>query len=658
MQIKQKLQTGFILALLILISLGVTSWLLIANLSTATNTALGEKTRQLMLATRISQTTRSIVSDANLYLLNINDLGKSRARIDDQFVTLNEELSGLKQVDSSIEIEELNLQFDQFSEHISNLLDAHDQLSVYLFDFEGQRYDMGAFADRIYAESVQWSEKLEEAARYEILFKENTNASNSTYARWVKYFSTTDEKLEKSIQQYKKFNIRLHKLAEKVNGGKSEKKLSLFKRAKARIILKARAALISLRKHSVLQVSTFVHFENEMAQFARESGKSMLHLTDQLAHQATQAMESERAFVNSTQKTAKILLITFVFGASVIIFIIGFLTIRAVVIPVKNLVAAINHTSTTSDLTISMPDQSKDELGQIGRELNAMLEGFRQIITEAKHSSTVLNQTCGDLGSIIVKGKDSIDQQTQKSNCLAVAIEELSASANSIKSQVDIASSSASKAHSEASSGSQVVALSTDAVSSLAGHISKASNVISQLHEDSQSVNSVLEVIQSIAEQTNLLALNAAIEAARAGEQGRGFAVVADEVRTLANRTHGSTEDVRRILSRLSEGAESAQQLINLGQEKAEKNVGQAEIAGSALATIVTAASGIDAASNEAAQSAGEQAKVITQLSSNVHELSELSDNSARDIAETVRISENLAQLATSLEASVNQFSV
>jgi methyl-accepting chemotaxis protein len=203
-----------------------------------------------------------------------------------------------------------------------------------------------------------------------------------------------------------------------------------------------------------------------------------------------------------------------------------------------------------------------------------------------------------------------------------------------------------------------VVTASIHSIEELAKEIGNASNVITNLEQDSENIGSVLDVIRGIAEQTNLLALNAAIEAARAGEQGRGFAVVADEVRTLASRTQQSTQEIQTMIERLQQGAHNAVDVMKASQSRTTDTVGHANKAGEALNSISNYVGDINDMNLQIASAAEQQSAVAEEINQNVVRITDIAQHTSDSMQEIASSSNDLAQLSSNLDTLVSNFKV
>ena len=235
---------------------------------------------------------------------------------------------------------------------------------------------------------------------------------------------------------------------------------------------------------------------------------------------------------------------------------------------------------------------------------------------------------------------------------------EMTATVNEVANSANSTLQEVQGANAETQTGQEIVRQNIATINSLASEIESASGVIYKLNEYSDNIGSVLDVIRGIADQTNLLALNAAIEAARAGEQGRGFAVVADEVRTLASKTQESTSEIQGMIERLQNGTKDAVTVMEKSQDEARISVDQTAKAGKALESITRAVGVINDMSTHIASSAEEQSAVTNEMHENITTISSLADQTAQGSNESLDASQQLAKLAAELKQMVSQFKI
>jgi methyl-accepting chemotaxis protein len=262
------------------------------------------------------------------------------------------------------------------------------------------------------------------------------------------------------------------------------------------------------------------------------------------------------------------------------------------------------------------------------------------------------------MSAITEQTKDSILKQKTETELVATAMHEMTATVQEVARNTEQASSAAQQADQDSNAGNDVVTQTVQAINDLSQDVEQASSVIEQLKGDSVNIGSVLDVIKSVAEQTNLLALNAAIEAARAGEQGRGFAVVADEVRTLAQRTQESTSEIENLIEVLQIGAEKAVKTMNNSRDRARLTVDQAERAGQSLAAITQAVSTISEMNSHIATAAQQQGSVTEEISRNIGNINDISEQNAHASEQTAEASHELARLGERLRSLVSQFRI
>ncbi|MCW8999089.1 MAG: methyl-accepting chemotaxis protein, partial [Kangiellaceae bacterium] len=310
------------------------------------------------------------------------------------------------------------------------------------------------------------------------------------------------------------------------------------------------------------------------------------------------------------------------------------------------------------DLTEKAEIFSEDELGKLSNGFNDLIDALRSMLKEIGSSSQQLSASAEQTSAISSQSNENINHQKEQTDMIATAMTEMTATVDEVANSANNTLMEVQKANNETKDGQAVVQDSIKTINKLASEIESAAVVIDKLDQYSTNIGAVLDVIRGIADQTNLLALNAAIEAARAGEQGRGFAVVADEVRTLASKTQESTSEIQEMIERLQTGTREAVTVMESSRNEAQNSVEQTARAGESLEKITQAVTVINDMSTHIASAAEEQSSVSQEMHQNVSSISEMADKTSQGASENLSASQELARLAEHMQKLVGQFKV
>ncbi|WP_372871328.1 methyl-accepting chemotaxis protein [Shewanella sp.] len=360
-----------------------------------------------------------------------------------------------------------------------------------------------------------------------------------------------------------------------------------------------------------------------------------------------------------SEEEAAIAMATTLFA--VIALLVAFVTImiiRAIITPINNINQIISTVGRDKNLTLRCDTASEDEIAEVGMHFNQMIESFQRLIQQVNEAVDVMNQSCKDLSANANRTSEGVMRQLNETDMVATAITEMGATIDEIAKNTELAAERANLTHLNAQNGQSSVEQTIDRIQSLANQLNHSASVVGDLERDSGTIGSVLDVIRGIAEQTNLLALNAAIEAARAGEQGRGFAVVADEVRSLAMRTQESTEEIAGIIQTLQTRTRSIVQLMEACQRQGGESAEQAASAGTMLAQINADVTNIMDMSTQIAAAIEEQSSVAAEVNKNVVVIRDIADESSHSALANSKASDDVRERAQYLKSAVSQFRI
>jgi methyl-accepting chemotaxis protein len=404
---------------------------------------------------------------------------------------------------------------------------------------------------------------------------------------------------------------------------------------------KVSALLDEIRSDYVAQQST------AMAQVIDDAGN---------VSSASDSVSGAGTLIRNQVESSVSLAIVITFGVLIIGALMGLFFLRGLLVPIRNLSEIIQKIESTNNVSLRTQYTRQDELGYIAQAFDSMMEKFQGTIVRMSDTAHELTDIANSARAGSGELSASVRTQQEETDMVATATTEMSASASNIKQNTDVASELAADARMTTNVGRETMESSVASLEDLTSRVTTAAEVIDNLAKNTDEIGTVLDVIRGISEQTNLLALNAAIEAARAGEQGRGFAVVADEVRNLASRTNQSTIEIQETVAKLQEGALSAVSEIDKSKTSGIENMEKIREASETIADVAKAVEQINELNGQIAQASGEQSEVAGSIDASITRISvqviELSENASK----REKAAESLQEISGQLRTLVDSF--
>ncbi|MEQ5836208.1 methyl-accepting chemotaxis protein [Marinobacter sp. NFXS9] len=456
---------------------------------------------------------------------------------------------------------------------------------------------------------------------------------------------TLDEELE-----------RAHDIAAAVNGiadvrtiseleeiDAAIKKITEDHKAYEQSVERAFGALQKMEFEAVAAMSASIYDHKQgLGRAMEELQREIMSFTE---HSAVIATNHEKSALNTTVSLVAI--------STLVGLLVSWIVASAIIKGIRKAIV-----TASGDLTSELTIDSRDEVGELLEAMNGMRQKLLAMINQISNITAQLAAASEEMSVITEQTARTIDEQGSETGQLSAAIHEMSATAQEVARNISDTANAVAEASQHAQEGRSTVEKSIDEITALSDEIEASAQAITRLEETTSTIAGVLQVIRSIAEQTNLLALNAAIEAARAGEHGRGFAVVADEVRALASRTHTSTQEIDDMMAQLQSVSHEAVMSMESNRQQVSKTVDFAAEAGNKLSTITRVMTSINDMAIQIASASEQQVGVTEEVSSNIIRLNTMSEQTAQGAEETATAGRDLTRMANELQSIVVQFRV
>ena len=663
---------GFSAISLLLIIISITSWLNLSKINETSDEVIDLAIPTLTLSNHL----KIVLSQVNsltyqsFYETNSEALASQKQQFNDFKDSFESQLRALTQVVSgeakltqeSNALEQLYL---SYFEHVGNILSDKEtilqltsELDEQLMDIEdGVDTTSTLILDFIDSDEAQSNRSMRNAASTGESLDNNLSPIVIASTEYLKSEST--DKAETLGNEVKLLVSNIQNLKDQMNSEAGEiDSTGMIEEITENIEylenkIQGSTGLLSSHNQRLARIQSAENSLRE-ALLAMASTTKQLDAVMSLGEQKADSIKLDVEASVSSGRVSNALITVF---SIVVAAFVAFVTVRAITAPLREVNSLLN-VAATGNLTRRLDDSSKDEFGELARNCNTLIDSLKSLISGINGGATQLATAAEETSAVTTQTTNSIQNQKSQVAQVATATTELNSTAQLVANSADDTLSQIGQANTEAETVKKISEDNKNTILVLAKDVESAATVINKVHQDSASIGGILDVIRGIADQTNLLALNAAIEAARAGEQGRGFAVVADEVRTLASRTQESTQEIQSMIEMLQVGAEQAVSVMQKGKEQTTLCVQQAEDAASALNSITQAVHQAHDVSTQIEQAAKEQYTVSRDISEKLENIVAIAEETSSGAQHTSNASQEVAKLAEELQSSIRRFQV
>ncbi|MEH6473909.1 MAG: methyl-accepting chemotaxis protein [Halopseudomonas sp.] len=548
------------------------------------------------------------------------------------------------------------VEFESLKSASGDLLATHEKLTHFNFTFDTVVYDLKTFLLGIDVELGRWLVNLEDSAKYNAKFKGVSSVDESNFGRWYQGYQVHDKRLGSLLKGvYKQLN-KTYKLAAKVNATEDHKKHARLLKSAIKYTKVSRRNLVKVQNYVIPIVDKLEANEREVTGRLEQAERQMSALLNQLTEEVNREIAlSKKSAADSANLATRLLGITILAGVLISV-LLGWLVSRSICSGLEQINQAVVelNESGEGDLTKRLQLKSNDELADMANNFNSFIIRIQQLIGEVKSNAISVAGANTELAATSEQLSATFTEQAQQAETVRNAVSRMAAESEQVMMLVDMASQQAQEAGRSTHEGKEELDRSSQSILHIKERVNNLAGAIKNLGESAANINAITETIVAIAEQTNLLALNAAIEAARAGEQGRGFAVVADEVRTLSSRTRNATVEIEQIVSTLATEVHKTEADMTSTSESVDQGVKVIQQTRASFDKIVTAVDEITQASNEINATMQNQNSHISEADHNIREMasgieqtSMAMEQVAQTTAEVSGQAENLNHLAS-----------